>query len=342
MYTLRLWDITGTACLATLHDAAVKNWSNRVSSPGRFQFSLPASSTNIALLQSQLVVTLERRDEVGDDVPEWVGYLESHKKTDKAEHTAFCAGALQLFRKRKTLDDETFTGGGSDEAFDLLTDTNGDFDTGIVAGTGGVAATANLKATGRKDLLAMWTDIAAATGAEFAVSFTLAALSLVRSLDFVPSMGTDKSASVTLRFRRDGDPGNNVEGLEEGEDGEPMATRVIGTSAAGGGLEYVYDDPLQSTYGLLVEEKAFNEAQDLATLTALTTAYGQQRANPITDYQVAPILAEKRVNTITGERQSVGLQYGDLVPGDLVTCDFVTESGTVQAVRRIAEVLVDV
>jgi hypothetical protein len=340
MYTVRLWTIDGSQCVATLADAAVRSWSNRINGPGRFTFTLPVGSGNVSLLQKWLPVTLERRNEDGEDEGIWVGWLESHKRTSKAEFTVFCAGALQIFHKRYTAVNQALTGAGSDDAFFLLGYTNGDDDTGIAEGDGGVTAPENMQAQGQQDLLTMFERIAAATGGEFEVAFVIEAFALLRTLRFVSSLGSDKSGTVTLRFRRDGEPGNTVEGLEEGEDGAPMANRILGSSTAGGG--YQYDAPNPLGYPLLEEAKQFNEAQNLDTLTALTIAYGQQRSNPVTDFQVLPVLTERKMNTLTGELETVGLRYGDVVPGDLVTCDFVTESVTVQEARRVAEILVDV
>jgi hypothetical protein len=131
--------------------------------------------------------------------------------------------------------------------------------------------------------------------------------------------------------------------LEDGEDGEPMANRIIGNTSAGGGLEYIYDDAAsQAIYPVLVEQKQFDLALDIGSLTAMTTAYGQQRANPVTDYQVQPMMAERKMSTVTGELVTVGMQYGDVVPGDLVMCDFMTESQNVQEARRLAEIIVEV
>jgi len=43
------------------------------------------------------------------------------------------------------------------------------------------------------------------------------------AFNFVPSLGTDQSAVVTLTYRQDGAPGTNVNAIEWGEDGKDMA-----------------------------------------------------------------------------------------------------------------------
>jgi hypothetical protein len=336
MYALKLWDFTGATAVALLGDASVRSWSTRINGPGRLAFTLPAGSLSVGKLLKYRQVTLDRRASDGTDETVWLGYLESHRRTGDV-YTVLCAGMLSLFRKRLTANDETFTGQGSTEAFGLLTDANLVDATGITAGDGGVTTTKSLTAQGRKDVLGMWELLAQAHAAEFEITTG-------REFRFVPSLGSDKSGTVTLRFRRDGEPGNTVEGFEEGEDGEPMANRIIATTSAysGAGNPFTYDDTAsQLVYPVLEETKAFNEAQNAATLESLATAYGEQLANPVTDNQVVPLMEEKGFDVLSGERVLAGLEYGDVVPGDLVTCDIVTESGEIREARRVAEVLVD-
>src|SRR5687768_4233823 len=114
MYTLKLWDITGATAEYLFSDAVVKGWSNRISAPGRMVFTLPAGSAGAtdARLRKYKQVTLERRKQDGSGADEgvWRGYIEAHKRTSEAEFTVYCVGLLQLFRKRFTAANETFTG----------------------------------------------------------------------------------------------------------------------------------------------------------------------------------------------------------------------------------------
>jgi len=328
MYFLKLFDITGQTSEATFADAVVKSWSKRINGPGRLVFTLPIASHHTTSLQKYKRIRLYR-----NGTPIWYGYLEAHKRTSEAEFTVYCAEMLQLFNKRFTAIDETFTGQGSAEAFGLLSDANADDETGITEGTGGVTTTKDLKAQGRQEILSMWTKLAQAHDAEFQIDEDGA-------FHFVPTLGTDKTSTIFLRFRRDGNPGNTVEGVEEGEDGEPMANRVIALSTA---LTSTQNDlTSQGTYGVLVEVKQMNEAQDQGTLDSMAQTYLSQRANPITDFQVMPVMASRQFSTITGQLSVVGLDYNDVEVGDLVTCDFVTETMTIQEARRIAEIVVDV
>lgn len=338
MYTLSLLDITGTNVLATLFDARILNHSRGISRPGRMTFTLPVGSPNASTsrLKKFQHVRLARRKQDGseDDEYAWYGYIESHKREQPELYTVYCAGKLQYFAHRFTTKNQSVAGQGSTEAFRLLTNTNGDNDTGIVSGTGGVTAYQNITTSGRKDLLSTWGDIANATGGEFEIT-------PYRIFNFVPMLGTDKTGtSLVLRYRTD-QKGSTVEAVSEGEDGATIRNRVIGTNA-NGTLESIQENAASiAKYGLLEEVKVFPEAQDQATLDALTQAYLLQVREATPDFGTRPIMAEQRF-TISGTRAIVGFQFGDLVPGDLVTCDIVSESQTVQATKRIIEVMVDV
>lgn len=341
MYTLRLYDKIGSTIEATITDVVVVSWSGRINGPGRMVYKLPVGSVNASAsrLRKYRRVRLWRRDQDGSDTDRGVfyGYIESHKRTSDAEYTVSCVGVLQLFALRYTAKDEDFsTGGGSTEAFGLLSDTNsGDGDTGIVAGDGGVTTTKALKVSGRKDILGTWGDMAKAHTAEFEIDFD-------GRFNFVPSLGADKTATVTLRYRTDGNPGNTVDGLSDGEDGAPLRNKIIGTNAAGTLTSTKQDATSQGTYPVLVEVKVFNEAQDQNTLDDMTQAFLDQVKNPIPDFGANPSLAERRFDVVSGDMQVEGFQYGDVVPGDLVTCDIVSDSQTIQASKRVVEILVNV
>src|SRR5690606_6818432 len=98
----------------------------------------------------------------------------------------------------------------------------------------------------------------------------------------------------------------------------------------------------QTAYGVLIERKTFNEANDQDTLDAMTAAYLTQRSKPITDFRVVPTLASKKVHPYSGARTLSGLEYGDVVVGDLVTVTITTENSTISTAKRVAEIVVEV
>ena len=96
------------------------------------------------------------------------------------------------------------------------------------------------------------------------------------------------------------------------------------------------EDPAsQALYGLLIERKQFNEAQDQTTLDAMTQAFLSQRSTPPSDFQIDPRLASLRYNVTSGSRTISGLQYDDVSLGDLVTVTIVTQNRSETSVKRI-------
>lgn len=323
----------------TLHTPIinVKGWSDRINAPGKMVFYMnknhaEATDDNLRLWKN---IRLYRRKRDGTAEMEAVWYGVIIAKREVGEYIeVLCHGALRIFVKRYTGASETFTGQGSTEAFGLLSDANVTGNTGVTEGTGAVTATLDLTLD-HVEMLRAFEQIHSATGGEFEVD-PLGALNSVQSL------GSDKSATVELIFRRDGQEGNLIS-YEIAEDGEPMANRIIGTSTAGGGLTSTYNHPTSTDdYPVLVEYKAFNQAQDQTTLDALTEAYGLQRGLPIPDFRAVPATAVKKFNTITGEREISGLQYGDIVVGDLVLVTVITPNRNESVAKRVAEVIVDV
>jgi hypothetical protein len=270
----------------------------------------------------------------------WFGYIEATKEIDN-ELEVLCTGMLGFFRKRAITTSTNYSGAGSTEAFGALTIANSKGATGITAGSGGVTGTKDITLD-NMDVLSVWEKLAQAHQAEFHITDA-------GVFDFVSSLGSDKSSTVTLKFTRDGTPGTNLREIEIGSDGEKMANRVYGHSTAGG--DYTYNNTAsQDDYGdgvsklILEEHVQFNEAQDAGTLQSMTEAYGSQVSYPITDFRVIPQSAVKRFNPISGTRsiQSTELQYGDVVVGDLVTLNVITDTMNAEETKRIAEINVSV
>lgn len=320
-------------------DITVTGWSKRINAPGKFVFSMHKDNPSATdeTLQMWRGVRLYRtpRDGTNTLLKAWFGVIISKREVgDRIE--VLCAGGLKIFAKRYTGGNESFTGAGSTEAFGLLSDTNAnDGPTGISQGTGGVATTLNLTLDSI-DIQQAFEQIAAATDAEFEVDDDAL-------LNFVPSLGSDKSATIELIFQRDSKPGSNVVSIEIAEDGEPMANKVIGTTTASSGLTSTYTHPTSTpTYPVLVDHKTFNTANNQTTLDALTEAFGLQRGLPVPDFQAVPATATKKFNTLTGQREIAGLQYGDVEVGDLVLVTIITANRNISVVKRIAELIVDV
>ncbi len=338
MFRICVLNFAGTAPVTTIFNPTVHSWSKRISAPGAMSFSIPANDpkANHANLKKYNQVELHRVKDGGNGEYEtiWTGYIMQTKRNGLSLDV-ICNGLLGIFRKRLTNVDQPFTGAGSTDAFDLLNQANATGATGIVAGTGGVTTAKNTQAQGRIDVLRAWEMIAQACGGEFEITDS-------RVLNFMPELGADKS-NITLRLRKEGKPGSNVFAVELGEDGEPMVNKLYASSSSfPGGNVTVNDAPSQAEYPVLEEQKQFNEAQDMGTLTSMAESYLSQRANPITDYRLQPIMARKSFDILSGEQTITGFAIRYFSLGDLVTCDILTENETLNEVRRIAEIEVSI
>jgi len=340
---LRL-DLYSTTDTTTAEDSffppiiKIKGWTHRINAAGKLVFSIRADDENATeeKLRKYRRVRLYRRPQDGSSTTYeavWLGYIESSKEIE-GEIEVLCMGMLEFFKKRYV--NGSFNGEGSTEAFSMLTSANSTGATGITSGTGGVTSTQDVTFS-NKDMLRGWEQLSRAHGAEFEIDSDGA-------LNFVSALGSDKSSTIELSFRRDGTPGGNIDRIDIGEDGEQMANRVIGySSGGGGGLTSTQDDTTsQSTYGVLVERVNFSDAQSQGTLDSMASSFLTQVANPIQDYRIQPTLARKVLDPVTGTRTVSGLQYGDLVVGDLVTAVIQTRSQTIETTKRIAEITVSV
>lgn len=342
MYRIELYETTGDSTVQTaLYSPVVRvdSWSKRINAAGHLVFSLHRFDTKATEenLRHYRRVRLFRknRDSTGEYEAVWFGYIEAVNQVDDRIEV-FCTGMLDLFKKRYTGASEQFNGQGSTEAFGLLTDTNGnDGATGITAGTGGVTTTRDITLDHR-EILSAWEELARAHDAEFEIDDD-------GDFNFVPELGTDQSSVIELIFRRDGSPGNNVQEIEVGEDGRDMANQVVGVTGAGGGLTSTIDDATsQTTYGVLIERRTFNHANDQTTLDAITQSYVDQVAHPITDFRIVPEMARRSFDPVGGTLSLSGLDYGEVSIGDLITVDIVSDNRTISETKRIAEIVVDV
>lgn len=341
MYRIDIYQTTGTSAVQTVlftPAITVRSWGKRINAAGKMVFSMQkfhekATEENLRHYR-RVRLYRKKRDMSGEYEAVWFGYIEATNEVDN-EIEVLCVGMLDLFLKRYTGGNELFNGQGTTEAFGLLTDTNtNDENTGIVTGAGGVTSTRDLTMDSRETLRA-WEQLAQAHNAEFEIDDEGA-------FNFVPALGSDKSTIVTLTFRRDGQPGSNVNRINIGDDGRPMANKIIGVSSGGSPITSTQSDTASiAIYGKLIERKNFNDANNQTTLDSITSSYLSQRANPITDFRVEPTLASKKFNPATGSNSVTGLQYSDVVVGDLVTVHFITENRTISTTKRIAEITVD-
>src|SRR5579863_9197680 len=139
MYRVAVYSITGTGVPVIFFKAIVHGWNKRISAPGQMTFSLPIGDPDAtaANLQKYRRVTLSRLRQDGSAIYDvvWTGYIEAAKENLNMIDV-ICQGTLNLFKKRFTADDYTFSGQGSSVAFSLLSTANSDNNTGVIAGNG--------------------------------------------------------------------------------------------------------------------------------------------------------------------------------------------------------------
>jgi hypothetical protein len=339
MYRVCILNFNGTAAITTIFNPVVHGWSKRINAPGPMTFSIPAADpkANRTVLQQYNQVELHRRKDDGTGFETvWTGYVMQTKRNGP-QLDVICNGLLGIYRKRMTNAGQTFAGQGSTDAFDLLAQANASGSTGVTAGTGGVTTARNTQANGRIEVFRAWEMIAQACGGEFEITDD-------RAFRFVPTLGQDKTTTI-LRLRKEGKPGSNVVAVELGASGEPMVNRLHASSSTfdgAGSSITVNDTASQTIYPVLEEARQFNEAGDADTLLAMAQSYLSQRANPITDYRLQPVMSRKSFDILTGQQVVSGFKIGTFSVGDLVTCDILTENEELNEVRRIAEIQVSI
>lgn len=339
LYRLDIYGLLPTTVPVTFFtpDITVSSWSKRISAPGSLVFSIRSDDPRAtpANLKMKRRVKLYRKNRTSAGYTAcWTGYIDAVNE-DGPQIEVVCAGMLKFFERRFADEGQAFTGQGTTEAFGLLTAANAEEDTGVTAGTGGVTTANAVNATGKRDTLKAWELLAQADGGEFEINEEW-------ELNFVPLLGSDKSGTVNLIYRKDGTPGTNCRSIQIGEDGEPMANKVYATSSVGG-LTYTAEDlTSQGEYGILIEHKTFNEAQDQDALEALADAYISQVGNPLTDFRITPETEIRVFNPITGEREVAGIGYGDVVVGDLVNVIIIRQNQSTEETKRIVEITVSV
>lgn len=332
-YYLEIHGVTSLGTpVTTLSRLNIQRWSHRINAPGTLVFSInafdPHATDENLRVKRRVRLVREKRDGSGTFLKTWLGYIDDKKQVDN-QIEVVAQGLLQALSKRETANNELFNGAGSTEIFDLLAAINGIAPTGITAGTGGVTTVRSVQMQGTVDVLSAIGKRAAADGAEYEVDTDA-------RLNYVPSLGSDKSGSIHLTYYLNGQPGTNLAAVQIGESGREMANRVYGVSSVSGGLTSMKEDPAsQALYGLLIERKQFNEAQDQTTLDAMTQAFLSQRSTPPSDFQIDPRLASLRYNVTSGSRTISGLQYDDVSLGDLVTVTIVTQNRSETSVKRI-------
>ena len=273
-------------------------YTTEVNKPGGAKFSLtvlnPKATTTNFKMYNKIII---ERDGVGV----FIGYIENIVATVN-EISVECVGMLGLFNKR--LFSKVFHTGAGDTAqdafFEILTTLNGVSDTGITVGTTDIDYDIDRVEFQRTPVLTAWRNLAELAGGEFAINTD-------KTIDFLTRLGTDKSASISLRYNVNQINSANLREFNVEVQGKDTFNKVTGIRK--GGTTDTYSDATSiSNFGML--EIAVNQAQlDSGTdLTNAMTSYIDQRK--IEFYSPKVVIDERKIDITS-------LELGDTVKVDL-------------------------
>lgn len=190
------------------------------------------------------------------------GYITSWRLSEQSNQvTVVCKHAFGLFDKRKTGASENQTGNAGVAIFAQLASTNGVKNTNITAGTDTSAVSIN-QTFKHQTLWKAWQDICKAGSAEIELADN-------DKINVAPQIGTDKSASVIIKFTETQENTNNITELDYTSEGDDMGNAITGLANALTSTQV--DAVSQALYGLLEKVESFSDQPNQATLDKITT-----------------------------------------------------------------------
>lgn len=194
-----------------------------------------------------------------DDVVRWNGLIvQKGIKLNTVE--VRCYSLLYLLQKRITGSAEAYNTQANTIITTLLSNTNGDEDTGITAGT--INVTTNVQVTfERATVLDAIKRVAEAANAQFHIN-------LDRELEFKTVVGSDLSLSVTFRYDIGLIENSNILNFDVDDNGAAIVTTTYGKSASLSSTEA--DGVGLPLFGLLEEFKNFRELDNQTSLDTVT------------------------------------------------------------------------
>lgn len=223
---------------------------------GDASFTLDINNAKVTTANLQ---NYNRVEILSDGVVEWVGYI-IKKETSFTVVQVRCLELTGILKKRLVPSAYTLSGNVSTAVGTLLSDINGDDDTGITLGDTDLTDSVNLTFE-RQDALSVLKSLADSVGAQFR-------LNTDKTLDFLSAVGQDLSASVLFTYRTTIPSQANILKFDVSDDGDAIITRSIGKSDT---LSSTQDDaPLQTKYGVIEEFTNFRVANTQGNLDDLT------------------------------------------------------------------------
>lgn len=341
MYATELYTTTGFDAVQTKlfsPTITVRRWSSRINAPGVFYFSIPkfhVKATEANLRHKRRIRLFRQNHSTEKYEAVWSGFVQDWRDVGP-NREILCYGMLAALEDRLASHNQQFDGEGGTEVSSLLSAVNSAGQTGISMGTTDVTTTRDVQMSGRASVSSVLQKLAQAHGAEYDVNVDA-------ELNFVEALGEDKTSTIHVVYRDDGQRGMNVTDIQLAYEGG-IVNMVYGVSSAGEGLTTTQSDaPSIETYGLLEKEIAFNEAQDQTTLDSMAAAWLSQHKQPIPDLKIEPEYQHRVPHPVTGALTMKGLDYTSFGLGDLVSVTIITPNETAEnVVKRIAEIDVNV
>lgn len=343
MYRIKVFDSRCNEILTTFTGDGGKNsgdglhlngWSLRINGWGAMSFSInqfseKATEQNLCPYNR---VQLFRQNQVGTYVPVWSGYIESLRTISTVELGTRleigCVGMEKFFRKRWFFN-RTVVGNGADNALEFLDLANALDTTCINPGTFIDNLPVNLEVENSTYFQAL-EELSRASQSEFRIDENFL-------FHFVPTLGQDQSSVIQLSFNRLGSYGSNISSLDRSQFGEDMVN-ILHARNKDLASQTVINQESIDKFGTLERSRTFNEAQDVDTLKQMAETYVNQYSIP--DISITMIPEQARLRCPSGE--FVGVAYGDIDLGDIVTNRINTENTSSVIAQRVAEISVTV
>lgn len=263
MYIITLYnkDFT-TTYTKILHgnDFIDLSYTQELMRSGGFKFKMELRNPKASPINLQLFnkVLLSKN---GVDI--MLGYIEG-LSMDTNTIDVSCVGILGIFDKRIVT--QNFVAASLPTSFfALLTNTNAVNDTGITVGSTDVVFTLNDVSLSRSSLLSAWEKFANLASCEFTINPN-------RTLDLKTQLGTDKSATVVLRYRVTQISASTIRQFSVDVEGRDTLNSVTGVGSAS--LISVQNDaPSIADFGLLEGTNSFTQTANQVDLDNETTKY---------------------------------------------------------------------
>lgn len=248
----------------------------------------------------------------------FLGYIENLTMNTNII-TVSCVGILGFFKKR--LYSADIISEDAATAFEtILTTINGVDDTGISFGTSDIVETITDIKLNRSNVLSAFDKIANLVGGEYIVNTD-------RTLDFVTQVGSDKSASIVLRYRVNQINTSTLESFNLDVEGKDMANTVIGIGS--GNITSVQQSAASiAEFGVIEDTLNLLQTEDTGDLDSETENYVASHK----DAFYGP-----KVTLNTSKINPDDIDIGDIVKVDLNN-GFIVVNDNYRVLRKVVRV----